>query len=68
MLYKYSPEVEARFKEVDQYVNVDLKKSVEIYLKIAEDYQHDEAVPAKAYYGAGNVYNLLSDIVLYIAK
>ena len=61
MLYKYSPEVNERFKEVDQYINVDLKKSVELYLNIAKDYAHDEAVLAKAYYGAGNVYNLLSD-------
>lgn len=62
MLYKYSPEVEERFKEVDQYINSDLRKTVELYLKIAEDYADDEAVLAKAYYGAGNIYNLLSDM------
>lgn len=62
MLHKYSPDVIERFKEVDAYLNTDLKKAVDIYLKIAEDYQHDEAVLAKAYYGAGNVYNLLSDM------
>lgn len=62
MLYKYSPEVEERFKEVDRYINSDLKKTIELYLKIAEDYKNDDAVLAKAYYGAGNLYNLLSDM------
>lgn len=62
MVYKYSPEVEERFKEIDQYINLDLKKTLELYLKIAEDYAHDDAVLAKAYYGAGNIYNLLSDV------
>lgn len=62
MLYKYSPEAMERFKEVDKYMNTDIKKAVDVYLKIAEDYQHDEGVLAKAYYGAGNLYNLLSDM------
>lgn len=62
MQYKYSPEVNERFKEVDEYINVDLKKTLEIYLNIAKDYEQDEAVLAKAYYGAGNIYNLLSDM------
>lgn len=62
MLYNYSPEAMERFKEVDQYLNTDLKKAVSIYLKIAEDFKHDDGVLAKAYYGAGNIYNLLSDM------
>ena len=62
MLYKYSPEAMERFQEVDKYINTDLKKAVSVYLEIAKDFQEDEAVLAKAYYGAGNVYNLLSDM------
>lgn len=61
MVYKYSPEVDERFKEVVKYQNVDFRKALEGYLKIIEDYKQDKGVLAKAYYFAATVYSMLSD-------
>lgn len=61
MIYKYSPEVDARFAEVAKYQHTDFRKALEGCLQIIEDYKHDEGVLAKAYYYAAAAYILLSE-------
>lgn len=61
MIYKYTPEVDARFAEVAKYQNTDFRKALECCLQIIEDYKHDEGVLAKGYYFAATIYTLLSE-------
>lgn len=61
MKYKYSPEVDVRFNEVIKYQNTDFRKALEGYLKIIDDYKHDDGVLAKAYYFAATIYTMLSE-------
>ena len=61
MLYKYPTEANERFNEAVKYQNIDLRKAVDAYLAISNDFQHDEGVLAKAYYFTATAYALLSE-------
>lgn len=61
MVYKYSQEVNERFAEAYQYQNTDMKRALEGYLKIAEDFKEDDGACSKAYYFAATIYNMLSE-------
>lgn len=61
MVYKYSQEVNDRFAEAYKYQNIDMKKALEGYLQIIEDFKDDDGALSKAYYYAGTIYNMLSE-------
>ena len=61
MLYQYSQEANERFAETYLYQNTDMKKSLDGYLKIIEDFKDDDGALAKAYYFAATIYTMLSD-------
>ena len=60
MLYTYSQEANERFAEAYQYQNTDMKKALDGYLKIIEDFKDDKGALSKAYYFASTVYTMLS--------
>lgn len=61
MVYNYSQEANERFAEAYKYQNTDMKRALEGYLKIIEDFKEDKGVLAKAYYYAATIYVMLSE-------